>query len=54
MTQTQAEQFALRWPEIVNQYSDPVSGLSVTVFRNEEKGDVFILGSEPLLTTIQL
>jgi len=48
MTQTQAEQFAVRWPEIVAQYADPVTGLSVTVFRNGSEVNIAIRGTEGL------
>jgi len=46
MTQTQAEEFALRWPEVVDQYTNPLSGLSVTVFRNGSEVNIAIRGTQ--------
>ena len=46
MTEAQADDFALRWPVVVTQYTDVISGLSVTVFRNGDEVSIAIRGTE--------
>ena len=46
MTETQADEFAARWPTIEEQFTDPDTGLSVTVFRNGNEVNIAIRGTD--------
>jgi Ca2+-binding RTX toxin-like protein len=47
MADYQAAMFAERWPEVVDQYTDATTGLSVTVFRNGSDICFAIRGTTP-------
>lgn len=51
MSEKQSELFAARWPEIVEQYNDPDTDVSLTVFRSGN--DVATIGLGALLGSVQ-
>ncbi|MEZ5436032.1 MAG: hypothetical protein R3E67_05660 [Pseudomonadales bacterium] len=49
MTEDQAIQFASRWPDVIEQYTDAISGFSATLFRNGNEVCLAIAGTDSLL-----